>query len=116
IPGLVALMREDAIVSMPPGLVVEGAAAIGAFIAHSVFVDGRRIRLRPVAVNGGPAFVLYSGAANDPVVQPYAVLVVDVAADGARAEPRVAGMAVFAEPRLIARFGTPDELPNRALS
>ena len=110
IPGLVALLREDAIVSMPPGLVIEGAAAIGAFLARSVFVDGRRIRLLPVPANGGSTFVLYSGSATEPLVQPYAVLVAEITADLAGDELRVSRMNVFAEPRLIARFGAPEEL------
>ena len=112
IPGLVALLREDAVVSMPPGLTIEGASAIGVFLARSVFVDGLRIRLRPVPTNGGSGFVLYSGAATDPALKPYAVLIVEFDRD--RDEPRVARMSVFAEPRLIARFAPPEEIPNES--
>ena len=48
VAGLVALLRDDAVVSMPPGVIVAGARDIAAFLKDSVFVDGLRIRLLPV--------------------------------------------------------------------
>jgi Sigma-70, region 4 len=48
IAGLVALLRHDAVVSMPPGVMVAGRDEIGVFLARSVFVEGLRIRLRPI--------------------------------------------------------------------
>jgi RNA polymerase sigma-70 factor (ECF subfamily) len=105
VAGLVALLRDDAVVSMPPGVLINGAAAIATFLAGSVFVDGTRIRLRAVRSTGGPTFVIYSGAGPDPL-RAYAVLVLDVApGDG-----RIARISVFVEPGLIARFGLPAEL------
>lgn len=104
VAGLVALLRDDAVVSMPPGVIVEGAAAIAAFLESSVFVDGMRIRLLPVRANLGPAFVVCSAAAADSALRPYAVVLVDT--DGTR----IARMSVFADPRLVARFGVPQEL------
>jgi RNA polymerase sigma-70 factor (ECF subfamily) len=63
VPGLVALLRDDAVVSMPPGIIVAGRDEIAAFLAGSVFVDGLRIRLRALRANGVPGFAVYSGAA-----------------------------------------------------
>ena len=105
VAGLVALLRDDAVVSMPPGLVIGGAAEIGRFLATSVFVAGTRIRLRSVRSNGGPTFVIYSGTGTD-LLRAYAVLLLD-ADPGAE---RIARMSVFVEPGLIARFGLPAEL------
>jgi RNA polymerase sigma-70 factor (ECF subfamily) len=57
--GLVALLREDAISSMPPNpLWLAGRAAIGAYMDRHVFSMGA-IRLLPVAVNDAPAFAVY---------------------------------------------------------
>jgi RNA polymerase sigma-70 factor (ECF subfamily) len=73
IPGLVALLREDAVVAMPPGILRTGASAIGAFLASSVFRDGRRIRLVPILANGNAGFIVYSGTRADPTLRAYAV-------------------------------------------
>jgi RNA polymerase sigma-70 factor (ECF subfamily) len=105
VAGLVALLREDAVVSMPPALTIVGARAVGDFLAGSVFRDAMRFRLVPVRANDAPAFVIYSGAGGDAVVRPYAVLLLDAIAG------QVARMTVFTEPGLIARFGVPVDLP-----
>lgn len=98
VAGLVSLLRDDAVVAMPPGLTIVGSAAIAAFLASSVFVGERRVRLVPVRANGVPAFVVRSGA-DEATLEPYAVLALTVDASG-----RVERMGVFAEPRLVARF------------
>jgi RNA polymerase sigma-70 factor (TIGR02960 family) len=104
VAGLVALLRDDAVVSMAPGLSFTGPADIGAFVARSVFSSGLRIRLRPVRANRRPAFVVYSGSPTDAVLVAYAVVVLDI--DGTH----IGRMDVFADRRLIARFGVPAEL------
>lgn len=104
VAGLVALLREEAVVAMPPGITVHGRQAIGAFLADSVFAGELRIRLVPVQANRAPAFAVYSGARSDTALRMYAVLIVDVAGS------RISRMTVFADPRLGARFGLADEL------
>ncbi|HEY2888520.1 MAG TPA: RNA polymerase subunit sigma-70 [Candidatus Limnocylindrales bacterium] len=106
VAGLVALLRDDAVVSMPPGVMVVGRDAIADFLAGSVFVDGLRIRLSAIRANGGPGFAIYSGAASDDRLRGYAVLLLDT--DGAS----IARMSVFARAELIGRFGLPAELPG----
>ncbi len=106
IAGLVALLRDDAVVSMPPGLTVVGSGAIGEFLAASVFGHGLRIRLVPARANADEAYLVYSGATDEPVVTPYAVLVVDIDPEAAK----VARMAVFADDQLVARFSPVPEL------
>ena len=106
VAGLVALLRDDAVVSMPPGLTVIGRHAIAAFLADSVFAGGLRIRLAAVRANGGPGFAIYSGGASDDRLRGYALLVLDT--DGSS----IGRMSVFAQPGLIARFGQPAELPG----
>lgn len=104
VAGLVALLREDAVVSMPPAVLIRGRLAIEAFLSGSVFGGGVRIRLVPIGANRTPAFALYSGV-GDGVLRLYAMLVVETS--GAS----VAHMSVFTDPRLPARFGLAGELP-----
>ena len=104
VAGLVALLRDDAVVSMPPGLTLTGPQEIGAFLARSVFVDGTRMRLLPVHANGATGFLVYSGSRADTRLRAYAVLMLDV--DGTR----IARIGVFVDRRVIARFGLPEEL------
>ena len=104
VAGLVALLRDDAVVAMPPGLLIRGRGAIGTFLAESVFVAGLRMRLLPVRANGGPGFVIYSGAGPLAALRPYSVVLVDV--DGAT----IARLSAFTDERLITRFGLPLEL------
>jgi hypothetical protein len=64
-------------------------------------VDGRRIRMVPIAANRMPAFAIYSGDATDSLMRPYAVVLLEP--DG----PRIARMSVFDDPRVVARFRLP---------
>jgi RNA polymerase sigma-70 factor, ECF subfamily len=105
VAGLVALLRDDAVVSMPPGVRLAGPQAIGAFLAGSVFAEGRRSRLRPVRANGTMAFIVYSGEGFD-AMRAYAVLLIDADESG------IARMDVFADQRVVARFGQPDVFPG----
>ena len=104
VAGLVALLRDDAVVSMPPGVTLTGPQEIGAFLARSVFIDGTRMRLMPVHANGSAGFVVFSGSRADTRLRPYALLILE--AD----DSRIARISVFVDRRLIARFGLPEEL------
>ena len=104
VAGLVALLREEAIVAMPPGVIVRGREAIGAFLAASVFGGGLRVRLVPVGVNRQPGFAVYSGGPEDSALRMYAILLLDI--EGSL----VSGITVFADQRLAATFGLADEL------
>jgi len=62
IQGIVALLADDALMTMPPEpFRFEGSTAIGEFFA-TVPIDGRldRIRLVPARANGQPALAFYS--------------------------------------------------------
>src|SRR5437868_1455078 len=65
IDAIVALLAEDALMTMPPeAFRVAGATEIGAFFA-TVPLGGRleRIRLRPARANGQPALAAYADEA-----------------------------------------------------
>jgi RNA polymerase sigma-70 factor, ECF subfamily len=110
VAGLVALLRDDAVVSMPPGLTILGRDEIGAFLRGSVFRSGTRIRLQPTRANGSPAFAVYSGDDGDAPLRGYAILVLEIDVDRIAAGAAVARMSVFADPGLIPRFGLAEEL------
>src|SRR5260221_12558529 len=67
IPGLVALLREDAWFTMPPlPAWFQGRAAIATVLSTRIFTPGRHWRLLPTRANGSPACGLYRrGAAAD---------------------------------------------------
>jgi RNA polymerase sigma-70 factor (ECF subfamily) len=106
VAGLVALLREEAIVAMPPGVIVRGRDAIGAFLAGSVFGGGLRVRLVPVAANHGPGYAVYSAGPEDAVLRMYAILLVELD------EALISRITVFADQRLAAAFGLAGELPG----
>ena len=106
IDGLVALLKEDAVMWMPPepGYFV-GARAIGDFLA-TVPAGGRLdlIRLVPIRANRQPAVGAYFLDAEAGVYRPYGLMVFTL--DG----EAIAQITGFPEPALFAPFGLPAEL------
>jgi RNA polymerase sigma-70 factor (TIGR02960 family) len=94
VAGLVALLRDDAVLAMPPMPAVIGSGPIVSFLAESIFSMGP-MRLRESASNGAPAFALYVRGAL------FALLV--IASDG----HQVTRIDAFADPRVMARFELP---------
>jgi RNA polymerase sigma-70 factor (ECF subfamily) len=94
VAGLVALLRDDAVLAMPPMPAVIGSAPIGSFLAESIF-SMAPMRLSDSRANGAPAFALYVGPAL------FALLV--IASDGLQ----LTRIDAFADPRVMARFDLP---------
>jgi RNA polymerase sigma-70 factor (ECF subfamily) len=107
IEGLVALLADDALLTMPPeGVRIEGAAAVGRFFATQP-LEGRldRIRLQPSSANGQPTLAAYADEPNDGRFDAYGVMV--LAVDGSR----IAGITGFPrQPELFERLGLPTRL------
>ena len=106
IPGLVALLRDDAVLTMPPGLSFLGHAGIADFLAKSIFVDGRQIRLVPIRANGGPGFAAYSRKGSSGPFLGFTVLLLAIDEGG------IARIDAFRELSLIPRFGLPEALAS----
>lgn len=103
VPALTALMREDAVMSMPPySLWLQGHESIAAWLlGHGAGCRGSR--LVPTAANGSPAFGQYrrDGA------EPWALIVLELDGD------RIASANYFLDTAtLFPRFGLPDRLPE----
>ena len=106
VESLVALLADDALMTMPPEAArFEGSAQIGAFFA-SVPRDGQldRIRLVPTRANGQPALAAYA-LDDDGISRAYGVMV--FALDG----DRISCITGFPQqPELFTRLGLPTEL------
>ena len=86
VDGLVSLLREDAVLRMPPQPAVRGAAAIAAFFRTTATNgDLRDISLAPTRANGRPAVIMHRRAA-DGTLRPHGILVLEVEGD------RIAGL------------------------
>jgi RNA polymerase sigma-70 factor (ECF subfamily) len=101
VAGLVALLREDAVLSMPPKPSVVGAQRIGDFLAEAIFPIAP-MRLIDARANGGPAFAAYMRAGDR--LTRFALLV--ITGDG----DLITEIGAFADPGLLGRFGLPAEM------
>jgi RNA polymerase sigma-70 factor, ECF subfamily len=96
VDGLVALLREDAELTMPPQPAIVGAEAIGAFFA-AVCGGPERAFASETWANGRPAMLLRERTASGGT-RPYRLLVLDVEGD------RVAGLRAYKDSALLAAF------------
>jgi RNA polymerase sigma-70 factor (ECF subfamily) len=113
VDGLVALLKQDAILAMPPSPSwYAGGEAIGQFCAATVFGAGGmfsgtaagRWRLLPTRANASPAFAIYiRGEQNR--YDAFGLHVVACDRD------RLSQITSFIDPSLPPRFGLPATLP-----
>ena len=101
---LVALLREDVRMAMPPHPTwYEGREAIAAFLAGVAFRPGSEAhRFVPTRANRQPAFGVYRGEGAG--ARPFAINVVEIESG------LVAAMHFFIYPELFPAFGLPDTL------
>jgi RNA polymerase sigma-70 factor (TIGR02960 family) len=107
VEGVVALMTDDASLTMPPTpLEYVGRVAIAGFLS-TVPAGGRLDRFRLVATraNGQPAFGCYQLDARRPVGHAYGLMVLTLRDD------RVAAITGFPDTGLFRHFGLPRTLP-----
>jgi RNA polymerase sigma-70 factor (ECF subfamily) len=81
--NLIALLREDATLTMPPiPAWYRGRVAIKEFLERHIFVGprGDRLRLTPTRANGCPAFAVYQRDSTG-IFQPVALHVLSMAFD-----------------------------------
>jgi RNA polymerase sigma-70 factor, ECF subfamily len=108
VDGLVALLREDALLRMPPQPSVIGAEAIARFFRETAARgDLSRMHLTPTRANGRPA-VVAQRRSPDGTLAPHGVLVLEVGGD------RIVRIDAFINPSLLPRFGFPGDDPARS--
>jgi RNA polymerase sigma-70 factor (ECF subfamily) len=96
VDGIVALLREDATMRMPPGRALLGAQAIGAFFRE--LCDGGdigQIAVTQTWANGRPGVIMRRSRG------PHGILLLDVEGD------RIAGLDAFLDAALVVRFEPP---------
>ena len=107
VDAVVALLTDDALLTMPPApLEYEGPLAIGRFLS-TVPAGGalERFRLVPTRANGQPAFGCYLRDAHVPISHAYGLMVLTLEGD------RVAAITGFPDTGLFRSFGLPRTLP-----
>ena len=101
--GFVALLKEDAVLSMPPWQEwYHGRKAIRAFFAWAWKSMGPGpFRLIATAANRQPAFALYVCDQEESQCRAHAIQLLTLRDDA------IAGLTLFLDPRLFAAFGLP---------
>src|SRR5262249_31837605 len=101
IPGVVALLTDDALMTMPPEAALtptppgppesRGPAPFGPFLSPAPAAGAlERFRLVPTRANGQPAFGCYMKDRHTPIAHAYGLMVLTLRGD------RIAGLAGFA--------------------
>jgi RNA polymerase sigma-70 factor (ECF subfamily) len=108
VESLIALLDEDATMSMPPyGLWLHGPSEIRRWWIGEGAACCRRARLVPTRANGGLAVGLYQPTGPDGRYEPFAIQVVEAAAG------RISGIHSFLDPNLFPLFDLPANPPSR---
>jgi RNA polymerase sigma-70 factor (TIGR02960 family) len=105
--GIVALLAEDAWLTMPPEpYEYQGHAAIAAFLRDRPALRGARLRLVPTRANGQPAFGCYVPDPQAAIVRAYGLLVLTLEGD------RISAITWFGDRGVFPHFGLPRTLPD----
>jgi RNA polymerase sigma-70 factor (TIGR02960 family) len=107
IDAAVALLTDDAWVTMPPEpYEYQGAQAIARFLRDREARRGALLRLVPTRANGQPAFGCYLPDAQAPIARAYSLFVLTLTEDG------ISAITWFGERSLFPQFGLPRTLPE----
>jgi RNA polymerase sigma-70 factor, ECF subfamily len=112
VAGLVALLKEDAILNMPPyPSWYRGREAIRAILHVAPFRAGmqNRWRLSPTHANGQPAFALYRADESKTSYRAYGLQLITI--DRSRLPEQIAEVTIFHTSSLVTSFGLPSQLP-----
>jgi len=105
IDAMVALLTDDAWVTMPPlPHAYQGRDAIGAFLRSSAERRGAPMRLVPTRANTQPAFGCYLSTPETEIADAYALFVLTLAGD------QISAITWFADSSVFPQFGLPQIL------
>jgi RNA polymerase sigma-70 factor (ECF subfamily) len=106
IEGVVGLLTDDALMTMPPEAAeYQGPEAIAAFLSTVPAAGAlERFRLIATRANGQPAFGCYMKDAHTPIGHAYGLMVLTLRGD------EIAGLTGFADTSVFATFGLPKTL------
>jgi RNA polymerase sigma-70 factor (TIGR02960 family) len=107
IDEVVALLTDDALLTMPPQpLEYQGHDAIAAFLRYRAELRGAALRVVPTRANTQPAFGCYLPDAQAAIARPYGLIVLTLEGDA------IAAITWFADTGVFGHFGLPRTLPN----
>jgi RNA polymerase sigma-70 factor (TIGR02960 family) len=107
VDAMVALLTDDALVTMPPQpLEYQGHDAIAAFLRHRAELRGALLRVVPTRANMQPAFGCYIPDPHAAIARPYGLFVLTLEGDA------IAAITWFADTGLFRHFGLPRTLPS----
>jgi len=105
VPGLVALLREDAWLTMPPlPTWVQGRTDIATLLRLRIFTPDKQWRLRPSRANGCPAFGLYRRESGEDGYQLSSLWVLGVEGE------QIGSIVVFLDVASFTAFGLPSTM------
>jgi RNA polymerase sigma-70 factor (TIGR02960 family) len=106
IDGVVALLTEDAWLTMPPWtLEYQGPLVIGSFLRQlATWRRGQRSRLIPTRANTQPAFATYRTDPDAPIAHATGLIVLTLEGE------RIAAITQFLDTSILSRFGFPRTL------
>ena len=108
VDDLVALLSDDARLTMPPlPLEYQGRHPIGAFLRHREEVRGRPLRVVPKRANTQPAFGCYLPDTRTGIAHAHAIFVLTLEGD------RVSAITWFGDIDVFPHFRLPRTLPLR---
>jgi RNA polymerase sigma-70 factor (TIGR02960 family) len=107
IDDIVALLTDDALLTMPPQpLEYQGHAPIAAFLRQRAELRGAPLRVVPTRANTQPAFGCYLPDPQAAIARPYGFVVLTLEGDA------VAAITWFADTGVFRHFGLPRTLPD----
>jgi RNA polymerase sigma-70 factor (ECF subfamily) len=107
VDGMVALLTDDAWLTMPPlPHAYQGREAIGGFLRGAEERRGTPLRLVPTRANGQPAFGAYLTADATEAARPFSLFVLALEGD------QISTITWFADSSVFPRFGLPPTLPS----
>lgn len=105
VDGIVSLLTDDAVVTMPPQpLEYQGHAAIAAFMLHRASLRSAPLRIVSTRANTQPAFGCYLPDAHAEIARPYGLFVLTLEGDA------IAAITWFADTGVFPHFGLPQNL------
>ncbi|MFL5826235.1 MAG: RNA polymerase subunit sigma-70 [Thermoleophilaceae bacterium] len=108
VDAVVALLTDDAWVTMPPyPYEYQGGAAIARFLQDRAVRRGTPLRIVPTRANGQPAFGCYLPCPQTDIARPYGLLVLTLAGN------KIAEITFFADSGVFPHFGLPRTVPSR---
>jgi RNA polymerase sigma-70 factor (TIGR02960 family) len=107
VEGMVALLTDDAWLTMPPEpYEYQGPVAIARFLDDRGRRRGATLKLVPTGANGQPAFGCYLPDAHAAIDHAYGLMVLTLRSD------RISAITWFGDRAVMARFGLPRTLPT----